>query len=42
MTWHLLRLAAIARHRAWWRMFEESDPAAWVSHMDLIRKVYGY
>lgn len=41
-TWHALRLAAIARHRMWWRMFEDSDPEAWRVHMEIIRKVYGY
>lgn len=41
-TWHALRLAAIARHRLWWRMFEDSDPAEWPKHMEMIRAVYGY
>lgn len=41
-TWHALRVAAIARHRVWWRMFEDSDPEKWPAHMEMIRAVYGY
>lgn len=42
MIWHALRLAAIARHRMWWRMFEGGDPEKWPAHMEMIRSVYGY
>jgi hypothetical protein len=41
LTWHLLRAAAIARHRAVWRACG-SNPATWELHMDMIRAVYGY
>ena len=42
MMWHLLRAAAIARHRWFNIMFEGGDPEKWESHMALIRKFYGY
>jgi hypothetical protein len=41
LAWHLLRAAAIARHRVVWRACG-SDPATWELHMDMIRAVYGY
>jgi hypothetical protein len=41
LTWHLLRAAAIARHRVVWRACG-SDPDTWEMHMDMIRAVYGY
>jgi hypothetical protein len=41
LTWHLLRAAAIARHRVVWRACG-GDPATWDLHMDMIRTVYGY
>ncbi len=42
MVWATLRLAAIARHRMWWRMFEGSDPEAWRTHVAIIKAVYGW
>ena len=41
LTWHLLRAAAIARHRVVWRACG-SNPVTWELHMDMIRAVYGY
>ena len=41
LTWHLLRAAAIARHRVVWRACG-GDPTTWELHMDMIRAVYGY
>jgi hypothetical protein len=41
MIWHLLRLAAISRHRLVWRACG-SDPKTWEAHMAMIRLVYGY
>lgn len=40
--WHLLRLAAIARHRWFNITFEDGCPVKWEEHMALIRKFYGY
>lgn len=40
-TWHMLRAAAIVRHRAVWRACG-SDPDTWKLHMAAIRMVYGY
>jgi len=41
MVWHLMRLAAIGRHRAlWWAC--GSDPKTWEMHMGVIRAFYGY
>jgi len=41
LTWHLLRAAAIARHRIVWRACG-SNPVTWELHMNMIRAVYGY
>jgi hypothetical protein len=41
MTWHMLRAAAIARHRIVWKACG-SDPFTWELHMSMIRAVYGY
>ena len=41
MTWHMLRAAAIARHRIVWKACG-SDPFTWALHMNMIRAVYGY
>jgi hypothetical protein len=41
LAWHMLRMAAIGRHRIVWRACG-SNPATWPTHMALIRAVYGY
>jgi hypothetical protein len=40
MTWHMLRAAAIARHRMVWRACGRR-PATWDLHMDMIRQCTG-
>jgi hypothetical protein len=42
MIWHMLRLAAIARHRVWWHTVESGNPEKWPDHMRMVRSVYGY
>jgi hypothetical protein len=41
LTWHMLRAAAITRHRILWNACG-SNPVIWELHMALIRAVYGY
>jgi hypothetical protein len=41
LTWHMLRTAAIARHRIVWKACG-SNPVTWELHMNMIRAVYGY
>jgi hypothetical protein len=41
MIWHMLRAAAIARHRIVGRA-AGSNPQTWELHMVAIRAVYGY
>jgi hypothetical protein len=41
MLWHMMRMVAIARHRAVW-IAEGAKPETWPAHMALIRAVYGY
>jgi hypothetical protein len=41
MTWHMLRAAAIVRHRLVWRACGR-NPQTWPAHMRMIRAVYGY
>ncbi len=40
-TWHVLRAAAIMRHRIAW-CAAGSNPLTWELHMEMIRAVYGY
>ncbi len=40
-TWHVLRAAAIARHRLVW-IAAGSRAETWSLHMAAIRSVYGY
>lgn len=42
MMWHLMRAAAIERHRSVWRIFEGARPEAWSAHMRIVRGFYGY
>ena len=37
----LMREAAIARHAVLHAVFENSDPAKWKSHEEMIKKFYG-
>jgi hypothetical protein len=39
---HMMRDAAIARHRFLNVMFEAACPVAWERHMRIVRAVYGY
>lgn len=38
LLWHMMREAAIFRHRVLWSLVGDD----WESHMELIRAVYGY
>lgn len=40
--WHLMRAAAIDRHRILNVAFEASCPIKWATHMRIVRAFYGY
>jgi hypothetical protein len=40
--WHIMRAAAIARHRWLNVMFEGSCPVKWAEHMLIVKGFYGY
>ncbi len=42
LIWTLLRTAAIQRHFLWNVWFEDGDDDAWQTHMQIVRKVYGW